>query len=118
MSDFLDDKETKAAEALITAALHIWDHEVTEEEIASYLDGEAVLSPEDEAALRRLGERPIKKESTPEPDHAVSSDKTEELLALHRKRPTGGFSSETEQEIDRKREELRKRVAERKRRST
>jgi hypothetical protein len=118
MSDPLKDKEDKAAEALITASLHVWDHEISPEQIEEFLSDDVSLSEEDEAALSHMGENPLGSKASPEPvNHAEACDKTEALLALHRKKPVEGFSEKTEKEIERKREEVRKRIVERKKRS-
>jgi hypothetical protein len=115
MSDSQQNEETRAVEALITAALHVWDHEITAEEIASFLNGEISLSPEDEAALERLGMQLPKNRASSEVAGDGECGRSQELLALHRKKPSGGFSAATEQELNRKREELRKRFSGKKR---
>lgn len=118
MSDPLNDKEDKAAEALITASLHVWDHEISSEQIEAFLNDDMSLSEKDEAALSRIGENPLNSKAPREPmNDAETCDKTEALLALHRKKPVEGFSEKTEREIERKREEVRKRIVERKKRS-
>jgi hypothetical protein len=98
-------REDKAVQALISAALHVPDKDVTMEEIQSYLSGEIILSSEDEAALERKG--------VPTPALVEAStaaiEKTAEaeaFMALHRKQPEKGFSTKTEEEVRRKREEL------------
>lgn len=118
MSDPLKDKEDKAAEALITASLHVWDHEISPEQIKRYLNDDVSLSETDEVALSHLGENPLKSKASPglRTDPEVP-DTTEALLALHRKKPVEGFSEKTEKEIERKREEVRKRIVERRKRT-
>lgn len=102
-----DDKELQATEALITAALHIWNHDAEEEEIDAFLGGENSLSKEDEAALLRLGGNPLKSNLKPNAIQAVPCLPGQEaVLALHRKRPVGGFSETTDAKINHCREEL------------
>lgn len=105
-SDNSKQREDKAVQALISAALHIGDADVTAEEIRPFLCGEVVLSAEDEAALKRL-ESPLEsarmQTNLPPENEAVESA---EFMALHRKQPGQGFSQKTEEEIKRKREEL------------
>lgn len=118
MFDSLDDKDVKALEALMTASLHVWDHEITTEEIKEFLGGTVSLSQDDEAALAKLGNNPLDKKGSEKPtDESANKRKSEALLALHRKKPVQGFSGETEKEIDRKRAEIRKKLSEKKRRS-
>ena len=105
-SDSPKRREDKAVQALISAALHVSEADVTVEEIRPYLCGEVVLSAEDEAALKRMGSQPLStgpQSSSPPETEAVA---TEEFLALHRKQPGQGFSPKTEEAVKRKREEL------------
>lgn len=99
-------KEDKAVQALISAALHVRDADVTEEEIRPYLKGPVTLSAEDEAALKRKGSAPLSSivldGAAPQAEVVESA----EFLALHRKQPGEGFSPKTEEEIKRKRDEL------------
>lgn len=99
-------REDKAVQALISAALHIRDAEVTTKEISPYLVGEVVLSAEDQAALKRKGSRPLASGASTGSAPPVEIVESEEFMALHRKQPGQGFSPKTEQEIKRKREEL------------
>jgi len=99
-------REEKAVQALISAALHVRDLELTADEIRPYVAKEVHIADADEAALRRIGAKPLSK-STPlaqqQVEQAVGCD---EFMALHRKKPGQGFSQKTEDEIKRKREEL------------
>lgn len=105
-SDTQSRREDKAVQALISAALHVRDTDVTAAEVCAYLACEVVLSTEDEAALQQKGSRPLAatNSTTYEPD--VEAIESEEFMALHRKQPGQGFSPKTEEEIKRKREEL------------
>jgi hypothetical protein len=95
-------REEQALQALISASLHQTDDEVSMEEIRPYL-GEIELSAEDEEALKRQG----KPGASAEPfETQLQSSESEAFLALHRKRPPGGFSQKTEEEIKKKRQEL------------
>lgn len=105
-SDTPSRREDNAIQALISAALHVRDTEVTTNEISPYLAGEVVLSAEDEAALKRKGSRPLASGASPEPAPLAEIVESEEFMALHRKQPGQGFSPKTEEEIRRKREEL------------
>jgi endonuclease III len=51
-SDTPSRRENKAVQALISAALHVRNTDVTAEEARPYLFGEIALSAEDEAALK------------------------------------------------------------------
>jgi len=110
MSNSPEEREIKATEALITAALHAWDHEITPDDIKEFLGPEVSLSADDEAALARLGSNPLSKRGESQAPVEKKSSKTEQLLALHRKKPRQGFSETTEKEIARRREELRERI--------
>jgi hypothetical protein len=105
-SDNSKRKEDKAVQALISAALHVGEEEVTAEEIRPYLSGEVVLSAEDEDALKGLAYGIVSER--PQTDLPTQTDvvETEEFMALHRKQPGQGFSAKTEEEVKRKREEL------------
>lgn len=105
-SDNSKPREDKAVQALISAALHIGDEEVTAEEIRPYLCGEVVLSAEDEAALKRLKSGSVSARSQTDLPRQAEDEETEEFMALHRKQPGQGFSPKTEEQIKRKREEL------------
>lgn len=105
-SDTPSRREDKAVQALISAALHISDAEVTPNEISPYLAGEVVLSVEDEAALKRKESRPLVSGASTGPVPLAEIVESEEFMALHRKQPGQGFSPKTEEEIKRKREEL------------
>lgn len=101
-----DNREEKALQALVSAALHVRGDEVSLEEIQRYLTGEVTLSAEDEAALKRKGSKPlVHAAAVPAASQAETAD-AEAFMALHRKKPEKGFSSETEEEIRRKRAEL------------
>jgi hypothetical protein len=105
-SDTPSRREDKAVQALISAALHVGDAEVTTKEISPYLAGKVVLSAEDEAALKRKGSRTLASGASTGPAPLTESVESEEFMALHRKKPGQGFSPKTEEEIKRKREEL------------
>ncbi len=95
-------REEKALQALVSAALHVKTGDVPLEEILPYLTGEVKLSAEDEAAL----EASRKARLIPGQVEQVETSEAEAIMALNRKRPPGGFSPKTEEEIKRKREEL------------
>jgi hypothetical protein len=99
-------REEKAVQALISAALHVRDAEVTTDEINPYLAREFVLSAEDEAALKRIGSRPLISGASTGAVPLAELVESEEFMALHRKQPGQGFSPKTEEEIKRKRQEL------------
>lgn len=105
-SDTPSRREDKAAQALISAALHVRDAEVTTEEIRPYLSGDVALSAEDEAALKRKGSRPLASGTSTGAAPQAEAFESEEFMALHRKQPGKGFSPKTEEEIKRKRKEL------------
>lgn len=105
-SDTPSQREDKAVLALISAALHVRDADVTDEEIHPYLKEGVTLSAEDEAALKRKGSAPLApKVATGTVPHAEIVESAE-FMALHRKQPGEGFSPKTEEEIKRKRDQL------------
>jgi hypothetical protein len=89
-SDNSKRKEDKAVQALISAALHVGEEEVTAEEIRPYLSGEVVLSAEDEDALKGLPPQFRQTGSFQEARHRLLVNKREELLAELRKKKKGG----------------------------
>jgi hypothetical protein len=104
--DQSENQEEKALQALVSGALHIREDEVSLEEIQQYLVKDVTLSPEDEAALKRKGSKPlIHTAPAPTPSLAETKD-LEAFMALHRKQPEKGFSAKTEEAIRRKRAEL------------
>ncbi|MDA1277974.1 MAG: hypothetical protein O2960_28600 [Verrucomicrobia bacterium] len=105
-SDNSKRREDKAVQALISAALHVSDADVTAEEIGPYLCGDVVLSGEDAAALKRKGSQPFPSDPPSGSLTQAAAVENEEFMALHRKQPGQGFSPKTEEEIKRKREEL------------
>jgi hypothetical protein len=81
----------------------LWDFDdVLMDEICPYL-GEIELSAEDEEALKRRGKPRTTQLSDETP---IQPTESAAFLALHRKRPTSGFSQKTEEEINKKRQEL------------
>ncbi len=102
ISDNPKNREEKALQALISASLHAKAGDVSLDEIRPYLTGDIKLSAEDEAALAASR----KARTTTVPESQVETADSEAFMALHRKRPAGGFSSKTEEEIKRKRQEL------------
>ena len=106
-SDNNSRREEKAVQALISAALHVRDTDVTADEIRPYIANEVHISDADEAALRKIGARPLSKGTPHEAEQQLEEAvESEEFMALHRKKPGKGFSQMTEDEIKRKREEL------------
>jgi hypothetical protein len=104
--DQSENREEKALQALVSAALHARGDEVSMDEIQPYLAEEVTLSAEDEAALKRRGSKfLIRPAAVPATSQAETAD-VEAFMALHRKQPEKGFSAKTEEEIRRKREEL------------
>jgi hypothetical protein len=101
------EKEDRATQALITAALHVRGDDMTLEQISQHLKPGVQLSPEDEAALRALGADPLAELPARSQHPAVHDSAVQEaFLALNRKKPGQGFSPKTEQELARKRQEL------------
>jgi|ERR1051325_1748385 hypothetical protein len=100
-----NDREDKALQALISATLHVEDVPVTEKEIEKHLGKSLALSTEDEEALRRLGPNPLQS-VVKAPLNKPQDTEAQIVAALNRKKPEGGFSARTEQQIQAKREEL------------
>ena len=105
-SDTPSRREEKAVQALISAALHVRDADVTDEEIRPYLKVSVTLSAEDEAALKRKGSTPLASIVAAGTSPQAEIVESAEFMALHRKQPGEGFSPKTEEEIKRKRDEL------------
>lgn len=108
------DREEKALQALIAAALHATSDEVSSEEVEKYLRMEIKLSDEEAAALKRRGPNPLVSDKAELAKSSALQAVAEEFVALHRKKPKEGFSEETEEAIKKKREELLARLREKK----
>ncbi|SUS07209.1 hypothetical protein DF3PB_40006 [uncultured Defluviicoccus sp.] len=105
------DRDNKAVEALIAASLHQDEGPVEPTVVAKYMKGDFVLTPEEEKSLETHGRNFTVKGGTniagvAHPAILESAD----VMALHRKKPRGSFSIQTEAELDRKRRELRERL--------
>lgn len=109
-----ESREEKAVQSLISAALHVGDEEITDEEIQKHLRGNVPLSPEDEAALQRAGRNPLATVPRQQIPRQTQPAEAEAFMALNRKRPEGGFPQSTEEEIKKKREELLAKLRQRK----
>lgn len=112
-----DPKEEKALSALVTAVLHPFEYEdnVSAEEVLEFLNFSPVLTIGQRSALDALGADPIEwiscsrsSASSPVEDDAGC------FAAMHRHIPEDGLDDETLREIERKRQEILKKLAERK----
>lgn len=108
------DREEKALQALITAALHATGDEVSAEEIEKYLGADIKLTDEETAALGRRDSNPLVSSKAEPTSSSALQVVAEEFAALHRKKPKEGFSAETEDAIKKKREQLLAQLREKK----
>jgi len=108
------EKEEKAIEALITAALHQDGGEIDPATIAKYMSGDFTLTEEEEKALKQLPANPLLESITKIAAEELIEVEPSELMALHRNKPKNGFSKQTEEELARKRNELRDKLKKRK----
>lgn len=107
-TDSKQERENRAAQALIAASLHQDESVVAPAVIAKYMHGDSALTAEEEKALEKQGrEFSFKQAGSQTPVLACDSDV---ILALHRNKPKRGFSSDTEAELLRKRQELQERL--------
>lgn len=105
------DRGSKAVEALIAASLHLDESPVEPAVVAKYMKGDFVLTSGEEKALEKCGRRFSVAGVSNTTDSIQSADvESDEVMALHRNKPRGGFSARTEEELDRKRRELRERL--------
>ncbi len=109
------EREEKAVAALIAAALHQEKTPVDSALVAKYLRGEFTLTEEDVRALAQaklnLGAgAPVENTRA----GAAELDVADNVAALHRQKPTSGFSKATEEELERRRRELREKLSRRK----
>ena len=104
-------RDEKAVAALISAALHQDETPVAPALVAKYLRGEFTLSEEDARALTRAK---LTLGSVPSTDNAGARVAESNVAALHRQKPQSGFSKATEEELERKRRELREKLSRRK----
>ena len=106
----LPDPREEALDALITASLHLFDSEPTEEELCLFLEQPPVLPEDKRRALADF------KPNLFEPTHSLKKREAampaaaavgaEELyLAMNRKNSEDVRSSETEAELERRRQE-------------
>ena len=110
-TDSKSDRGNKAVEALIAASLHLDQSPVEPAVVAKYMKGDFVLTPEEEKALETHGRNFTVKGGTKITGLAPAAIlESAAVMALHRKKPQGSFSAQTEAELDRKRCELRERL--------
>lgn len=107
-TDSKQERENRATQALIAASLHQDESIVAPAVIAKYMHGNSALTAEEEKALEKQGSEFSVKEAVSQiPALACDADV---ILALHRNKPKRGFSADTEEELQRKRQELQERL--------
>jgi hypothetical protein len=109
------EREDKAVEALITGALHPFFMEITEDDIERFLNAGFVLSPEGVAALAKYGNNPLAQTSSPI-EHCPVFEAAGDYAAMHRALDADEMDEETKAELERQREEILKRIRERRNR--
>ncbi len=111
------EKEEKAVEALMSAALRPFEKEISDEAIQEFFDSDCTISVEGKAALERLCDDPlcnIKPHQNPqEPALEVMGD----YAAMHRSLALNEVDEKTDEELERKRQEILKRIRERRRKT-
>lgn len=110
-TDANSDRDTKAIEALIAATLHQDESLVEPSVVSKYMKGDFILTPEEERALVKPRPDFLATRGQKTSGPVTTSDaQAEALVALHRNKPKDGFSAQTEEELARKRRELRERL--------
>ncbi len=106
------EREECALEALVSGALHTYSAEFSEEEVEQFLASDCKLSTEGQAALERLGDDPLAGvERQAEESHVP--ELAGEFEAMHRSLSTDDMDEEIKAELARKREEVLRRIQER-----
>lgn len=110
-TDSKSDRDNKAIEALIAASLHQDQEPVESSIVAKYMEGDFALTPQEEQVLekyrRNLHLGGDAKLTGPLP---VANAQCDTVMALHRNKPKSGFSVQTEEELEKRRGELRERL--------
>ena len=110
-TDSRSDRDNKAVEALIAASLHLDQSPVEPAVVAKYMKGDFSLTSAEEKALGKCGRGASVNCVTKIADSILTANvESDAVMALHRNKPRGGFSTQTKEELDRKRCELRERL--------
>ena len=112
-----DPREQKALEALLTAALHPFglEDDVTEQEVVEFLQSMPPLTSAQQAALDSLGQDPLQWVTCERTEDRSSAKKDADVFAaMYRHGSDEGLDEETRREIERKRQEVLKKLASRK----
>jgi hypothetical protein len=108
-------REDQAVDALAAAALRQGEElDVSQEEIDEFLKDTVSISPAGKQALEALGPNVVSKIIGDLPENArdysqlrvQEQESCAEFVAMHRKNQTGENELETERELERKREEI------------
>ncbi len=106
------EREERALEALVSGALHTYSAEISEEKVEKFLASECKLSAEGKAALERLGDDPLAGVER-EAEELHVPELAGEFEAMHRSLSTDEMDEEIKAELARKREEVLRRIQER-----
>jgi hypothetical protein len=102
-------REERAADALITGALHSWPpKDVSEAEVKEFLSSNVELTESEKAALKRVHEQFLARQTSAEPSNKFIGEQTMEspYMAMNRENAKDQVAAETRMEVERKRAEL------------
>jgi hypothetical protein len=112
-----DPREEKALNALVAVAMHPFraEAEVTEDEVIRFLESCRSLTPEEEACVQSISCNPREWITAAKPGQYSKPAVTRrvELAAMHRDKEGDESDPETEEELARKRKEIRDKLRKR-----
>lgn len=106
------EREERALEALVSGALHTSAAEISEEDVERFLASGCKLSAEGKVALERIGDDPLA-DIAPEVEQSHVPELVGEYEAMHRSLSADDLDEELKAELARKREEVLRRIKER-----
>lgn len=104
------DRDSKGLEALIAALLHQEATPVDSAIVAKYMNGDFVLTPDEERALTKIVPNFMPGCGKTAFDSVVREAPADAFVALHRNKPASGFTAKTTEELSRKRLELQAKI--------
>jgi hypothetical protein len=110
-------RDDEALDALITASLHLTDHEVSAEEVQAFLASETPLAADKRKAFEewRPNLRDLRiSDEVPPSSTQIPPVASELYVAMNRKNAEDSHVVETEEELERRRHDALKRMKERK----
>lgn len=106
-----NEREEKAVEALIVGALHPFSNEIPDSEIEEFLRKEHNLSEEGKRALDALGDDPLASHPTLTQPNA-ERETSIPYAAMHRELDEKDMDEHTKAELEKRRQEILKRIRE------